>query len=88
MKPQTRESKICDEVDYSYQVGQWLWLLSIIFLFRIVGQAFSLWINSNYLPPYESWSDVVFNYPLLMGLQIVIFSLMIYFANKIDNGKL
>ena len=53
-----------------------LWLLSALFLGRVVGQALVAFLGVTWLPPMREWYSGLMPYPLLLPAQIAILALM------------
>lgn len=64
----------------------WLWLLSVLFLFRVVAQPLALVFGSGFLPAFESWHGGVLPYPLLLASQILILLWLAHTARRFSAG--
>ena len=53
-----------------YAVG--LWLLFLLFAFRVVAQPLALVIHTSLLPPFESWHSAALPYGVLLASQVAI----------------
>jgi hypothetical protein len=53
-----------------------LWILSGLFLGRVLGQILVAFFNVNFLPPMPEWYSGLLSYPLLLPTQILILYVM------------
>lgn len=56
--------------------GMALWLLSTLFLCRVIGQALVAFAGATWLPPMREWYSGLLPYPLLLPTQIAILAVM------------
>ena len=54
-----------------------LWILTILFFLRVLGQVLVAFLHVDFLPPMSSWYSGVLPYPLLLPIQIVILAVQI-----------
>lgn len=59
-----------------------LWILSSMFLARVLGQILVYFLNVNFLPPMSEWYSGLLVYPLLLPTQIA----MLYLMYRINTG--
>jgi hypothetical protein len=64
-----------------------LWLLSALFLGRVLGQALVAFAGVTWLPPMREWHSGLLPYPLLLAAQIVILALMIAMNISVQGGR-
>jgi hypothetical protein len=76
----TAEPKMDKEIRRKYATI--LWILSGLFLARVLGQILVAFFNVNFLPPMPEWYSGLLSYPLLLPTQIVIF----YVMYRINTG--
>ena len=65
-----------------------LWLLAILFAMRVFGQALQLWAPQPFLPPFDVFQGSNLPYWLLLPVQVLILSVMITFARRVQTGSL
>jgi hypothetical protein len=70
----------------SADYAPWLWLLLGLFIVRVIAQPLSLVIDSQLLPPFESWHGGVLPYPLLLAAQLLIIAWFARTAWRFGNG--
>ncbi|MEB3223345.1 MAG: hypothetical protein VKS61_14815 [Candidatus Sericytochromatia bacterium] len=56
----------------------WLWLLSALFLARVLGQMAVAFAGVTWLPPMPEWYSGLLPYPVLLPTQWLILSLMLH----------
>jgi uncharacterized protein len=71
----------------SRRYAVWLWLLLVLFAFRVVAQPATLVITSGGLPPFDAWHSRVAPYPLLLASQIAIVLLLVRAAWSFYAGN-
>lgn len=67
------------------QLPTWLFILTAIFIFRVVGQFLQLWFNVPLLPSFEQWYSGAIPYPYLLAIQFFIIFWMLRISLKIKN---
>jgi len=65
----------------------WLWLLSGLFLLRVMAQLAVLFVEIPYLPPFERWHSGTLPYGVLLACQLAILLVMIRVALGISFGR-
>src|SRR5881397_3408669 len=70
----------------NYAAG--LWVLSLLFAGRVVGQAVQNWWPQPFLPPFASFQGSSLPYWILLAAQIVILLLMLHLALRVQRGTL
>lgn len=63
-----------------------LWLLLLLFAFRVVAQPMALVVRSAFLPPFESWHSAALPYGLLLASQIAILLVLGWTAWRFTIG--
>lgn len=63
-----------------------LWLLSGLFLLRVLGQVVVLLFEPGWLPPMSEWYSGLLPYPLLLPVQAVILALMLWINVGVTRG--
>jgi hypothetical protein len=53
-----------------------MWILSVLFSLRVLGQAVQRWLPQPWLPPFAAWQGSSTPYPLLLSIQLVILGAM------------
>ncbi len=53
-----------------------LWLLLLVFAFRVAAQPAALVFKSSFLPPFESWHGGVLPYGVLLASQLLILAVL------------
>jgi len=64
-----------------------LWLLSTLFLGRVVGQALVAFLGVTWLPPMREWYSGLMPYPMLLPAQVAILALMIVLNAGVQRGR-
>ena len=64
-----------------------LWLLSGLFLGRVIGQMLVAFFDATWLPPMDAWYSGLLSYPLLLPTQIVILALMVVMNMGVQRGR-
>lgn len=67
---------------------KWLWILTAVFVFRVLGQLFALQFNIPFLAPFDQWYSGAVPYPLLLGIQVLIVAIMLHLSFRIGKGVL
>ena len=62
-------------------------VLSAAFLLRVVGQAAQRWMPHAWLPPVDEWQGSGMPYPILLGAQIVILTLLAFVLISMAQGR-
>ena len=65
----------------------WLWLLTVLFTFRVVAQPAALVVDSSLLPPFESWHGGILPYPALLATQLVILGWLVRTAWRFTSAR-
>ena len=55
---------------------RFLWLLTLLFAFRVVAQLASTVVDFPLLPPFGTWQSGILPYPVLLAFQILILGFM------------
>jgi hypothetical protein len=63
-----------------------LWLLLVLFAFRVVAQPMALVVHSTLLPPFESWHSAALPYGVLFASQVAILLVLAWTAWRFTNG--
>lgn len=66
----------------------WLWFLTSIFIFRVLGQLSTLWFTIPFLPTFDQWYSGALAYPILLMFQILIVVVMSLVSYRISKGFL
>jgi hypothetical protein len=66
--------------------GYVLALLTLLFLFRVLGQALVVFFSVDWLPSSKEWASGLIPYPALLTIQIVMIVVMIKIASDIWRG--
>jgi hypothetical protein len=64
-----------------------LWLLFLLFAFRVVAQPAALVLHDTILPPFESWHSATLPYGVLLGSQVAILVALGWTAWRFRNGR-
>lgn len=64
-----------------------LWVLLVLFVFRVSAQMAVAFLGVAFLPPMEEWSSGVFPYPYLLVAQFLIIALLLTICLQFFNGK-
>ena len=68
-----------------YAIG--LWLLLLLFAFRVVAQPLALVVHTAVLPPFESWHSAALPYGVLLGSQVAILVALGWTAWRFTIGE-
>ena len=66
--------------------GPILALLSLLFFFRVLGQALVAFLGASWLPAMEQWDSGLIPYPILLASQLVILVVMFKISTDIGRG--
>jgi hypothetical protein len=66
--------------------GRVLALLTLLFFFRVLGQALVVFFSIPWLPPNEQWVSGLIPYPALLVIQIVMIMAMVKITADIWRG--
>ena len=66
----------------------WLWLLTVLFAFRVAAQPAALVLDSILLPPFESWHGGVLPYPVLLATQLGILGWLVTTAWRFTAARI
>ena len=64
-----------------------LWVLSVLFLGRVVGQMLVVYLDAKFLPPMSEWYSGLLRYSLLLPTQILILYVMYRINVGVMRGK-
>ena len=67
--------------------GYVLALLTLLFFFRVLGQALVVFFSVDWLPSRKEWASGLIPYPALLTIQIVMIVVMIKIASDIWRSK-
>jgi hypothetical protein len=67
-----------------YAIG--LWLLLLLFAFRVVAQPLALVVDNDLLPPFEAWHSAALPYSLLLASQAAILVALAWTAWRFTTG--
>jgi len=65
-----------------------LWILTLLFTGRVLGQAVQRWWPQSFLPSFNAFQGSGLPYPLLLIAQLVILALMVRAALRVGAGTL
>ncbi len=65
-----------------------LWILFLLFCFRVFAQLIQYFIPNSFLPPFEAWHSGTLSYASLVLFQFVIISLYLWVCLRISAGTL
>lgn len=65
-----------------------LWMLTLAFAGRVLGQAIQHWAPQPYLPPFEEFQGSTLPYWLLLSTQLLILALMVRVSRSVQTGML
>jgi hypothetical protein len=68
-----------------YAIG--LWLLFLLFAFRVVAQPLALVVDNDLLPPFESWHSAALPYRVLLASQVAILACLSWTAWRFTLGE-
>jgi sterol desaturase/sphingolipid hydroxylase (fatty acid hydroxylase superfamily) len=64
-----------------------MWLLTVLFGFRVAGQAMQRWRPQSWLPDFTSWQGSSLTYPPLLATQLAILPAMIAACVRASRGR-
>lgn len=64
-----------------------LWLLSLLFALRVLGQAVQFWTTVPWLPSFASFQGSGLPYWALLSAQVLILSLMVRHSSRVQAGR-
>ena len=65
-----------------------LWLLTMAFAMRVLGQALQRWAPQPFLPPFDAFQGSNLPYGLLLSVQLVILVVMTIVCRRVQTGSL
>lgn len=65
-----------------------LWILTVLFSFRVVAQLVQVWHPVSFLPPFEAWHSGALPYEWLVGVQGVILVACLRIVWEINKGTI
>lgn len=65
-----------------------LWFLTLLFAFRVLGQALQRWRPQSFLPPFDAFQGSGLPYPALLSAQLIILALMVRAALRVGAGTM
>ena len=63
-----------------------LWLFTVLLIGRVLGQVLVVMRAPRWLPPMAQWQSGLVPYPVLLSVQSVVVSLMIWISTDISRG--
>ena len=69
-------------------VAALLWLLTLLFAARVLGQALQRWWPQSFMPPFDAFQGSGLPYPVLLSAQLIILALMVRAALRVRAGTL
>ena len=63
-----------------------MWILSVLFSLRVLGQVVQRWLPQPWLPPFAAWQGSSAPYPLLLSIQLVILGAMAIASHRAWQG--
>ena len=67
-------------------LAAFMWLLTLLFLLRVAGQAVQFWLPQPVLPPFEDFQGSDLPYWALLPSQLIILSIMAAFSWRVQAG--
>ena len=64
-----------------------LWLLVLLFAFRVIAQPLALVVHHTLLPPFESWHSAALPYRVLLASQVAILAALGWTAWRFTVGE-
>lgn len=65
-----------------------LWILSLLFMLRVLGQLIQRWFPQAWLPPFDSFQGSGLPYWLLLSVQLLILAAMVRYSRQVQTGRL
>ena len=69
-------------------LSKWLWLLTWIFICRVLGQFIVQWGDVSFLPSFDRWHSGALEYHYLLASQCLIIFIMSFVSYRIDKALL
>jgi hypothetical protein len=69
-------------------LSKWLWLLTLIFIFRVLGQFSVQWGDVSFLPSFDRWYSGALEYHYLLASQCLIIFVMSLVSYRIGKALL
>ena len=66
----------------------WLWLLLVLFVFRVLGQLVQARFAFPFLPGFEQWQGSSLPYSVLLASQLLVLLLFAFIAWRFSNGRM
>jgi len=67
--------------------GSVLAFLTLLFFFRVLGQALVVFFSVSWLPSVEQWASGLIAYPTLLAIQVVMLIAMVKIVSDVWRGK-
>lgn len=74
----------CNSKRYAYA----LFVLTVLFTFRVVAQLVQAWHHVEFLPPFEAWHSGALPYEWLVGVQGVILAVCLRIVGRVFKGTI
>ncbi len=71
----------------SLRYAKWLWLLLMVFAFRVAAQPAALVFRDSFLPLFDSWHSGVMPYGLLLASQLLILATLGWTSWRFTAGN-
>lgn len=65
-----------------------LWMLTLLFSFRVVAQLVQVWYPVDFLPAFERWHSGALPYGYLVGIQGIILAVCLRIVWVLRNGRM
>ena len=88
MKAPTRREAQNLNVRARRRAAMLLWILTGLFLGRVVGQILVAFFGVRFLPPMPEWYSGLLPYPLLLPVQIALLAWMFYLNRGVAQGHI
>lgn len=64
-----------------------LWLLFVLFAFRVAAQLLQKFYPISFLPPFEDWHSGALSYPVLVGFQLILIVLCLTAIREVKRPR-
>jgi hypothetical protein len=85
--PDRHRERVGLQVVPAQRYAPWLWLLSLLFVLRVVAQPAALGLDTSFLPRFDEWHSGVVPYPLLLVTQLCIVVWLVRTAWRFTAGS-
>lgn len=67
-------------------IAAWLWIATVLFVLRVLGQMLVILVRPRWLPPVDRWQSGLLPYPVLLLSQLAILAAQVTIAIQAGRG--